>query len=84
MAAYYVNKPADTPQPARRGPPIEGEDESVAIVPYLPWRCPACGDPKPRTRGQRGRVRYHQCQACGLPFRSLEITASEVPNFLPE
>lgn len=75
MAAYYVSKPGD--QPPRKGPPIPGEDEAVACVPYVPWLCPSCGERSPRTYGQRGRVRYHLC-SCGLRFRSIEIAPDQI------
>lgn len=69
MAAYYVSPS----EPERRGKPIEGEGDAIAAVPFVPWRCPKCGDYKPRTYSQRGRVRYHQCQQCSLRFRSIEV-----------
>lgn len=82
MAAHYLNPhrlPLDqSPPMAPRRPPVEGEAEAVAIVPFVPWRCPSCGDSKPRTYSQRGRVRYHQCQACQLRYRSIEISAADL------
>jgi len=47
-------------------------------VPYVPWRCKQCGDTKPRTYGQRGRVRFHECKRCGLFFKSLEIDPDQL------
>lgn len=70
MASFPMNPGDRSP---RRGPPIEGEADAVAIVPFVPWRCPSCGDTKPRTYSQRGRIRYHLCP-CGLRFRSLEMS----------
>lgn len=52
--------------------------DAVASVPYFPVRCPSCSATKPRTRGRRGRVRYHLCQQCGTPFRSLEQSAESL------
>lgn len=52
--------------------PIPREELAVACVPFVPWRCPSCGDTKPRTYGARGRVRYHECR-CGTFFRSIEL-----------
>jgi len=49
------------------------QDDRVSMVPFVPWRCPRCGDGKPRTYSQHGRVRLHQCQACGTKYRSLEL-----------
>lgn len=95
MAAHYLNPSG--PPPERRGPPIEGEDDAVPIVPFVPVRCPSCGEDahdldadqagggrrrKPRMYGRRGRVRYHFCE-CGVRFRSLEIPPSEVGD-LPQ
>lgn len=51
----------------------ELDDERVPIVPFVPWACPSCGDTKPRTYSQRGRVRLHLCQACGQKYRSLQL-----------
>lgn len=80
MAAYYVTPPGRRPPP---GEPIEDEEDHVAVVAYVPWRCPSCGAGKPRTYSKRGRVRYHTCQVCGLKFRSLEIDARRLQE-LPE
>lgn len=76
MAAHYVNPSG--PPPERRGPPIEGEADAIAIVPFVPVRCKSCGSGKPRTYGQRGRIRYHECGECGLRFRSFEMPPSEI------
>lgn len=75
MAAHYVNPSG--PPPERRGPPIPGEDSIVDIVPFVPIRCRSCGRDKPRTYGQRGRVRYHECE-CGHRYRSLELPPSQL------
>lgn len=58
------------------------DPEPLACVPFVPWRCPSCGDGKPRTYGQRGRVRYHQCQLCLLRFRSLERFPKSVAELM--
>lgn len=81
MAPYYVKKPGELPPPTPiSGPPIEGEDECVAVVPFVPWRCPRCGNPKPRTCGQRDRVRFHHCQSegCDLRYKSVELSAAQL------
>lgn len=70
MAAYHVTSD-------------DKHGEYVAIVPYVPWRCPKCGARHPRTTGQHVRIRYHRCQSCGLPFRSLEIDPDRLGD-LPE
>ena len=80
---YMVRKPDDHPEPEpRRGPPIEGEELAVLCVPFCPWRCPRCGSAKPRTYGQRGRVRFHKC--CGLYFRSIELTPDQLRDLDPD
>jgi predicted RNA-binding Zn-ribbon protein involved in translation (DUF1610 family) len=62
------------------GPPPS--DDSLPMVPYVPFRCPSCGRHKPRTENVRGRVRRHTCMACGTRYRSLEMPAGAVdPNF---
>lgn len=71
MAPYYVTK-ADA-----------DDGDPVAVVPFVPWRCKRCGDRKPRTTGQHGRIRYHLCQRCGLPFRSIEIDPDRLAD-MPE
>lgn len=68
---YYVTPP--DPPPDNRHPPVPHADEAIACVPYVPWSCPRCGDRKPRTYSQNGRVRYHECQQCGIRYRSLEV-----------
>jgi hypothetical protein len=73
VAPYVIHRPDDEdPHRRRSGPPVDHERDAVACVPFVPWRCPSCGDNKPRTYSKRGRVRYHQC-SCGLFFRSIEI-----------
>ncbi len=76
MAAYYV-VPHDGQQKPERS-------DAVAVVPFVPWRCPTCGDSKPRTYGQEGRVRYHCCRRCKLNYRSIEIDPKTLrdPNAL--
>lgn len=51
----------------------ELDDERIPVVPFVAWRCPKCGDRKPRTYSQRGRIRLHLCQRCGIKYRSLEL-----------
>lgn len=46
-------------------------------VPFIAWRCPTCGNAKPRTYGRKGRVRYHECQ-CGTNFRSVEYEGQQL------
>lgn len=80
MAAhYYVNRTEDG-EPPRRRSPIPHAEDAVAIVPFVPWRCPSCGDSKPRHYGQEGRVRYHECRECGLRYRSIELPPSEIEH----
>jgi predicted RNA-binding Zn-ribbon protein involved in translation (DUF1610 family) len=55
--------------------------DRTPLVPFVPFRCPSCGRHKPRTGHVRGRVRYHQCQACGTRYRSLEMPAAAVREF---
>ena len=76
MAAHYVTQHGDEPE--RKLPPIPGAEDAIACVPFVPWRCPSCGDGKPRTYGQRGLVRYHECRECGLQFRSLEMRGDDL------
>jgi len=54
-----------------------GDDDTVPVVPFVPFRCPRCGRHKPRTHAVQGRLRRHQCQACGCAYRSLEMTLEE-------
>lgn len=53
----------------------------LPVVPYVPFRCPACARHKPFTGNVRGRLRTHVCQACGTKYRSLEVDASAVSGF---
>jgi hypothetical protein len=60
-----------------------GEEDMLPLVPFVPFRCPSCGRHKPRTGRVSGRVRYHQCLACGTRYRSLEMPAGAVdPNYV--
>jgi hypothetical protein len=77
MAAYYVNPEPGPERRPSRSPPIPGADEAIAVVAFVPWRCPSCGDTKPRTYGRQGVVRYHECE-CGLKFRSIELPQDEL------
>lgn len=52
-------------------------DDNTPAVPFLPFRCPRCRALKPRTYGQRGRVRYHLCAECKTRYRSVEVTSVE-------
>lgn len=54
------------------------------VVPFIPWRCPSCRSTKPRSYGQRGRTRYHRCQACGCEFLSRELDPAETLAGLPQ
>lgn len=80
MAPYVVNPPPE-PDPRRR--PIPNEDLAIACVPFVPWRCHRCRSTKPRTYGQRGRVRFHFCRECDYYFRSIEIDPDQLGD-LPE
>ncbi len=51
--------------------------ELIATVPFVAWRCPSCGNAKPRTYGQEGRIRFHRC-VCGATYRSLELPPSDL------
>lgn len=67
---------AAPPPAAGEQAPSPGED-GVPVVPYVPIRCPRCGERKPTTDGvhdvRDGRTRYHLCKGCDLKFRSVEI-----------
>ena len=58
-------------------PPADETDDTLPVVPFVPFRCPRCNAHKPRTHAVRGRYRQHRCQACGLNYRSLELTHDE-------
>jgi uncharacterized protein (DUF983 family) len=58
------------------------DDDRVPVVAFVPFICPNCGQPKPFTRGVRGRTRWHKCKKCGLTYKSREMTAAEVAAFL--
>jgi len=51
---------------------------NVKIVPFVPVRCPGCGQGKPTTTGRKGQKRYHTCQGCGVKFASWELGADAV------
>lgn len=50
----------------------------LPLVPYVPFDCPHCGRNKPRTGRVMGRIRYHQCLACGTRYRSLQMPPGSV------
>lgn len=50
----------------------------VVLVPFVAFRCPHCGARKPRTYGQRGRMRWHRCLACDRRYRSLELEPADL------
>lgn len=52
---------------------MKATDDTTQIVPFVPFRCPQCGRPKPFTSGVRGRLRYHTCRNCGCKYRSYEV-----------
>lgn len=56
-------------------------DDSLRAVAFVAVRCPRCNAAKPRTYGQRGRVRYHKCQQCGTKYRSIEMPLDEARTF---
>lgn len=66
-----------SPIPDELPEPNEREKGVVPVVPFLPVRCPRCGELKPITVGRhpQGKRRYHVCSACGLKFMSHEIQA---------
>ncbi|MGB0685219.1 MAG: hypothetical protein ACPGQD_03395 [Planctomycetota bacterium] len=52
------------------------EAEKWRVVPYLPIRCPECGDSsrgKVYHGGRYGRKRYHKCGNCQTKFVSIQI-----------
>ena len=49
------------------------DEDSLPMVPFVPFRCPKCGRHKPRTQHVRGRLRTHICLACGARYRSIEL-----------
>jgi hypothetical protein len=59
---------------------MAGPDD-VHVVPTVRWACPRCGNKKPRTYAQHGRVRYHACP-CGEKFRSLEMNPADLAERL--
>lgn len=61
----------------------DDDSDSVPVVPFVPWRCPRCGDAKPFTYGHRGTLRWHLCQGCNTRYRSRELTESEMPGWIP-
>lgn len=65
-----------------RAPPPEQPLPAVEppMVPYVPFRCPKCGDRFPDHRGSgRGRypVHYLRCKACNLQYRAQELDGPE-------
>lgn len=72
MSPYFVTQPGDERRRA-----IPNEERAAVCVPFVPWRCARCGSTKPRTYGQRGRIRFHRC-SCGLFFRSIELGPEQV------
>lgn len=62
---------------------LRGDRDFVPCVRFLPFRCPRCGAFKPRTYTVRARLRYHQCQACGQRYKSLEIEQHDLPEWSP-
>jgi hypothetical protein len=62
--------PAPPPPPAPAAPMVD--PDGVAVVEFVPVRCPHCGRAKPRTDGVRGKIRYHTCRFCRRKFKSVE------------
>jgi len=62
--------------------PPAGPD-GLAVVPYLPVRCPNCRSKDAFTYGALPwlRMRYHRCRECRGHFRSLELDAAEALTF---
>jgi len=54
------------------------DEERRPIVPFVPYRCPACRKHRVKTYGQAGRVRYHVCLSCGERYHSLEIEPDQM------
>ena len=56
--------------------------ESVLpVVPFVPYRCPACKRHRVKTSNTRGRIRQHLCLACGMKYRSLELDPAEAVDW---
>ena len=68
---------AEERRPRRRAPRVTREKPEPGErveVPYVPVRCPACGEEQPITYGryrEKGR-RYHRCKEGGQEFLSVE------------
>lgn len=67
----------------------EPDDRFLPTVPFLPFGCPNCGKFKPKTysvnKSPRHRtMRYHTCQNCGQRYRSVQITRSDMAQWLPD
>lgn len=60
--------------------PIDLTEDTLPVVPFVPFRCPNCRRHKPRTYSQRGRTRLHRCQACGAKYRSLEVDPEDLSD----
>jgi len=65
-------------------PFVPEEDERfLPIVPFMPFRCPACRHAKPKTYTVRqgGGVpatRHHKCQNCGQRYKSIELKREDL------
>lgn len=55
--------------------------DELPCVPFLPWRCPSCGEGRTFTYGKRGRIRYHRCQRCQKRFRSLQLEQDQLEQY---
>jgi hypothetical protein len=74
---WTILEPGSLRLPDQTPPRIDRETPRHT-VPYVPPRCPACGNPRPKTNGSTknegaGRVRYHVCGDCGCCFESVEV-----------
>lgn len=51
---------------AEAGPAVSADLVVAAIA------CPRCGGSATRVTSTRGTLRWHSCDSCGAPFRSIE------------
>lgn len=63
---------------------VHEEGDPGPCVPFVPFRCPHCGQNKPRTLGANGRKRYHRCRHCGKRYTSFEIEPDRLGDWDPK
>ncbi|MBK8916474.1 MAG: hypothetical protein IPM64_18055 [Phycisphaerales bacterium] len=51
-------------------PPAETEDTPCTVFPRV--ACPRCGSKQTRVTSTRAALRWHSCESCQRPFKSLE------------